>query len=208
MTTTSGRSAGTGSRRILVGLCVAFGLVLAACSSGPPAKSANHKSHATTTTSPPATTLPGAAAAPCAGSALKGSEAAFNAAGVGGHAATVVVALTNKGAIACTLSGYPKLQLLDAAGKNLPTTLQQGGSGIESSLSVQTATLAANGGQASFQLYWVPTPSASEPTCTPAPKMTVSVPGSKTTISMTAEISACGGIVETSPFQPGVITVP
>jgi hypothetical protein len=123
-------------------------------------------------------------------------------------AATVVVVLTNTSKAACSLSGYPGLQLLDAKGKDLPTTVQKGGTGIPTTLTVQAANLAAQGGQGSFFLYWSPVATTSAPTCPLAPKMTVSVPGSAKAVSMTAEINACGGIIQASPFEPGVISVP
>jgi hypothetical protein len=193
----------------LVGLLLALGLCLAACSSGPPAKKAAVKHGTTTTTTAPvpvsttSSTVPGTPAPPCQGSALAGTEVSFGTAK--GEAATVIVALTNTTKAACSLTGYPKLQLLDAKGNTLATTVQNGGSGIPTTLTANTANLGGKGGQASFMLYWSPVPTQSDPTCPLAPKMTVSVPGSSKTVSMAAEINACGGIIQASPFQLGVI---
>lgn len=200
-------------RASLIALGAIPALVLAGCSSSPMpgkrhANTSHTQSHAKTTTpttqaaTTTSTTAAGAPAPPCSGSNLKGSEATFAAAA--GGAAKVVVALTNSSKTACSLTGYPKLQLLDAKGNDLPTTVDDGGSGIPSSDTVVTANLAAKGGQASFLLYWVASPSSSEPTCTMAPEMKVTVPGSTKTITMPAEINACGGIVQTSPFEPGI----
>jgi hypothetical protein len=206
-----------GSRRAFLGLCVASGLVLAACSGGTPSAShhATHKKTAktTTTTALPApttttSTTPGASvplAAPCGASVLKGVQAAFgNAAG---GAATTAVALTNTSKSTCSLTGYPRLQLISPKGANLPSNVEQGGTGIPTSLGTSGVNLAASGGVASFMLYWVATPSSSEPTCPLATEMKVSVPGSAKPVTMKAEINACGGIVQESAFQAGIVTL-
>jgi len=191
---------------MVLGVMIASSLVLAACSSGPKAAIKQPAARSTTTTTTTTTTAPsgsttttaaGASAAPCTGSALKGTEPSFGAAA--GGAADVSVALTNRSSSACSLNGYPQLQLVSSKGQDLTTTVENGGSGIPSKFSLGTVNLAASGGQASFMLYWVATPSSSEPDCTLAPKKA---------ISMAAEINACGGIIEASPFQPGVLQVP
>jgi Protein of unknown function (DUF4232) len=198
--------------RRLLWLIPAAAVVLASCSSAPAkARHPHAKPKATTTTLPAttttapntSTTAPGVAAPPCTISALSAKEVASGA-GANGDA-TTVVALTNVSKAACSLSGYPQLQLLDTTGANIPTTVQKSGPGIPSSLTVQSVNLVARGGQASFLLYWVALPSKTEPTCTIAPKVKVSVPGSSKTLTMTAEIEACGGIVAASPFQPGIV---
>jgi len=206
-----------GSARALLGLFVASGLVLAACSGATPSAS-RHTTHQrtakTTTTTAPApstttSTTPGASvplASPCGGSVLKGAQVSAGAAT--GGAATTVVALTNTSKNPCSLDGYPRLQLISEKGADLPTTVEHGGTGIPTSLGVQGVNLAARGGQASFMLYWVATPSSSHATCPQATKMTVSVPGSSTSFTMTAEINACGGIVQASPFQVGLVKLP
>jgi Protein of unknown function (DUF4232) len=197
--------------RWFLGLLAVSGIVLASCSSGTPSASRTHKHGKTTTTTTTSTTAPsatsstvaGAAAPPCGISSLKGTQAAGGAAA--GGAATLVIVLSNSSKAPCSLTGYPGIQLLAANGSDISTTLQQGGSGIPSTYSPAPVNLAADGGQASFLLYWVALPSKSEPTCTLAPKMQVSVPGSAKAFTMTAEIGACGGIVQASPFQPGVV---
>jgi hypothetical protein len=196
--------------RWFLGLLAVSGIVLASCSSGTPSapRHKNGKATTTTTTSttaPPATssTVAGAPAPPCGISSLKGTQAAGGAAA--GGAATLVIVLSNSSKAPCSLTGYPGIQLLAQNGNDISTTLQQGGSGIPSTYSSAPVNLAANGGQASFLLYWVALPSKSEPTCTLAPKMQVSVPGSAKTFTMSAEIGACGGIVQASPFQPGIV---
>lgn len=208
-----------GSTRALLGLFVASGLVLAACS-GPTPSASRHLTHkktakTTTTLAPPTTTSTtstapsgpsGPLASPCSGSVLKGAQVSFAAAA--GGAANTVVALTNTSKNSCSLDGYPRLQLISGEGADLPTTVEHGGTGIPTSLGAQGVNLAARSGQASFMLYWVPTPSSSQPTCPQATKMTVSVPGSSTSFTMTAEINACGGILQASPFQVGLVKLP
>jgi hypothetical protein len=197
----------SGHRHALVALIALSGIVLASCSSSKPPV-AHHSGHSTTTTttttapSSTSSTVAGAAGPPCAISALSGTVAAFDAAS--GGAATAIVLLTNSSKKACSLSGYPGIQLLSQSG-NIATTVEQGGAGIPTTLTSQVVNLAAKGGQASFLLYWVAVPSSSEPTCTLAPKMKVSVPGSANTVTMTAEVGPFGGILEASPFQPGLL---
>jgi len=125
-----------------------------------------------------------------------------------GGAATTVVALTNSSKSACSLDGYPRLQLLSQTGADLPTTVDHGGSGIPTTLTAQPVNLSARGGQGSFMLYWVATPSNTQPTCPQGTKMTVSLPGSDKSFTMTAEINACGGIIQSSPFQTGIVKLP
>ena len=202
------------SARAFLGLLVASGLVLAACSGATPSAS-RHTTHkktakttttttlaASTTTSTTSTAPSGPLASPCSGSVLKGAQVSFGAAT--GGAATTVVALTNTSKSPCSLDGYPRLQLISEKGADLPTTVEHGGTGIPTSLGALGVNLAARGGQASFML----SPSSSQPTCPQATKMTVSVPGSSKSFTMTAEINACGGIVQASPFQAGLVKLP
>jgi Protein of unknown function (DUF4232) len=108
------------------------------------------------------------------------------------------------------LNGYADMQLISPKGDNLPTSVQQGGSGIPSSLSQQAAVnLAPSGGQASFMAYWVAVPSSSQPNCPVASSANITVPGSKVPVKVTkAEFNACGGVIQVSPFQPNVISLP
>jgi len=118
--------------------------------------------------------------------------------------ANVVYEVTNISKKACSLDGYPTIQLVGVDGTNLPTTEQHGGTGVPSTFTVQIANLVPRGGQASLYVSFQAVPSNSEPTCTIAPKMKVAVPGSTKTLTAPAEIQACGGIIEVSPFQPGL----
>jgi hypothetical protein len=204
-----GRWSGTRSRALL-GLMLASGLVLASCSSGPSATGGKKKHHTTpttaapvtTTSSPTATTVAGAPGPPCKPSALRVTQGGGGAAA--GGAATTVYVLTNVSKAACSLNGYPGIQLLAADGSNITTTLQEGGAGIPAKLTVQTVNLVRLGGQASFLVYFVAVPSKTEPTCTNAPKMQLSLPGSASQLTTAAEIQACGGIIQVSPFQAGL----
>ena len=193
---------------------LAFGLVLAACSSSPSAAPKQHRHHATTTTtaaktpkSTTSTTLgPPKQLGPCTVADLSAQEIAFSTNGPG--TATTEVLLTNTTANGiCTLVGYPSLQLIDGSGNNLPTTLEKGGSGIPISLTEKTVTLAPKTGQATVMLEWPNTPSGSQ-SCPLAPKMKLGVSGFAKTLTISAEINACGGVIESSPFQSGVLQLP
>jgi len=192
-----------------MGAVVVLGLVLAGCSNGgkllPP-----KKHHGTTTTTAPVTTtssatgttVAGPPGPPCDVSALEVTQGPSGAGANG--TANIVYEVTNISKKACSLDGYPTIQLVGTNGADLPTTEQHGGSGVPSSLTVQNANLVPRGGQASFFVSFQAVPSSSEPTCTIAPKMKLAVPGSAKTLTTPAEIQACGGIIQVSPFQPGL----
>ncbi|HLJ07084.1 MAG TPA: DUF4232 domain-containing protein, partial [Acidimicrobiia bacterium] len=191
-----------------------LGLLLAACSSSPSA-APKHGHHATTTTKPKnktprsttSTTLgPPKQLGPCTVADLSAQEIAFSTNGPGTATTEVLVTNTTANGI-CTLTGYPSLQLIDGSGNNLPTTLEKGGSGIPASLTVQNVTLDPRTGQATFMLEWPNMPSGSQ-SCPLAPKMKLGVSGFAKTLTMPAEINACGGVIESSPFQPGVLQLP
>jgi len=185
------------------------GLVLAGCSNGGkllPSK----KHHTTTTTTAPVTTtssatgttVAGPPGPPCGVSALEVTQGPSGAGANG--SANIVYEVTNISKAACSLDGYPTIQLVGVNGANLPTTEQHGGSGVPSTFTVQNVNLVRRGGQASFYVSFQAIPSNSEPTCTIAPKMKLAVPGSAKTVTVPAEIQACGGIIQVSPFQPGL----
>lgn len=134
-------------------------------------------------------------------------EIAFSTAGPGTATTEVLVTNTTTNGI-CTLVGYPSIQLIDGSGNKLPTTLQHGGSGIPSAFTpTQSVTLDPRTGQATFMLYWANMPSGNQ-SCPLAPKMKLGVSGFAKTLTIAAEINACGGVIESSPFQPGVLQLP
>ena len=191
-----------------IGVVVLAGLVLAGCANGGKLLAPKHH-HTTTTTAPvtttssaTGTTVAGPPGPPCGVSVLEVTQGPSGAGASG--SANIVYEVTNISRKACSLDGYPTIQLVGVDGANLPTTEQQGGSEVPSTFTVQTVNLVPRGGQASFYVSFQAVPSNSEPTCTIAPKMKLAVPGSAKTLTAPAEIQACGGIIEVSPFQPGL----
>jgi hypothetical protein len=82
-----------------------------------------------------------AVAPPCAARALVLRPGAFVVPMTGEHA--VMYALTNRGAVTCALSGYPKVVLYDAEGAALPFRYARGGGGYVTSRKPATVVLAA-----------------------------------------------------------------
>jgi len=120
---------------------VLVGTVLAACGGG--GKSVSSK--ATTTSSSSTSPTAGPGAPPCTTQQLSGS---FGTLGAGAGNRQVRVVLTNHGSAACSMIGYPGLQLLGAGNQPVPTTVVRDGPGSPSTVVV------APGGQASGSLHW------------------------------------------------------
>jgi hypothetical protein len=96
--------------KIAAMLCVVF--VAAGCGTTKTLTVTNTVTKTVTTTA--------AVTAPCTGSDLSGSfDEQQGSAGAG--QITYVLTLTNTSAAACSLPGFPQLQLLDASGNDLPT---------------------------------------------------------------------------------------
>ena len=142
-----------------------------------------------------------AAAKPCPAGVLSGSVA-----GSSGAAGTieVTIALRNTGTATCTLGGYPGLQLLDAAGVQLPTHVVRAGSYPFTDFAPSTVTLAA-GGTAYVNLGYSDVPSGSETSCPKAASLWVTPPGAYDHLTTTLALAPCaGGTVTVSPvFGPG-----
>jgi hypothetical protein len=77
---------------------------------------------------------------PCAARALVLRPGAFVVPMTGEHA--VMFALTNRGAVTCSLSGYPKVVLYDAEGAELPFRYARGGGAYVTSRKPVTVVLA------------------------------------------------------------------
>jgi hypothetical protein len=182
-------------------LVLVAGPALGACSapsSPAPATSAGGQGSSTTTTS---TTAAPTAAKPCPAGSLAGTVV-----GSSGAAGTieVTIALRNTSTAACTLAGYPGLQLLDASGAQLPTHVVRGGTYPFTGAAPSLVTMAP-GGPAYVNLGYSDVPSGSATSCPEAVSMWVTPPGAYDHLTVTVTLAPCaGGTVATSPaFGPG-----
>ena len=177
------------------------GSVLSACSSNSstptttsgaaPARSTTTTRPATTTTSPGASTTSTAATGParCATAALSGSVV-----GGSGAAGTIetTVALKNTASSACTLGGYPGMQMLAASGSPLPTVVVRKGNYPFTAMPVTTVTVGP-GQSAYFNIGYSDVPVGNETTCPTSTSVQVTPPNAFDHLVMPAALSPCGG---------------
>ena len=206
---TNGRRAATHLKTVRSGVAVVgVGVLIAACS------------HASTssTSLPPPTTVPAApttTAAPAsttttdagqvAGARCRSTVLSASIAGRSGGAGTLelVVDLTSKATVPCTLEGYPGLQMRDASGSALPTNVLRKGTYPFTSMNPTLVTLAP-GGSARFNVGYSDVPVANESSCPASATMDVTAPNAYHSVSLSATIAPCNhGTVVVSPvFAP------
>lgn len=195
-------------------------VLLASCSSGGGA-SANGSSsttstpaRATTTTTggpasststAPTTTTSGASttgAATCQPRQL--SAATGQPTGAAGTI-SLTISLTNTSSATCVLGGYPGMQLLDAQGNAIPTTVVRGQfrfpqtAANQSPSTVQLAPHAA----ATFSLAYEDVPVGAETSCPTSVQAEITPPNDVTYLVMPLAITPCNnGTVHVSPVYP------
>ncbi len=197
-----------GSRNIrLIGLAAAValgGAALGACSSdssSPSTTGAPTTGSSPSTTTPPATspsssTSTTAGTAQCATGVLSGSVV-----GSSGAAGTIetTMALKNTASAPCVLSGYPGLQMLDAGGGAIPTTVVRQGS--YSFTAMPPTSVALGSGQALyFNIGYSDVPSGSETSCASAASLEITPPNAIDHLTIAATLAPCGaGTLVVSP---------
>ncbi|MBU1345617.1 MAG: DUF4232 domain-containing protein [Alphaproteobacteria bacterium] len=137
------------------------------------------------------------AATPCRAAQLRLTSETGDA-GAGGR--TNVFAVTNTGAAACSVSGYPSVSLLDAQGRGLTA--------IRSEQNPQTA-IPVNipvGGKGYFDIHWmvVPNEGAGERVCPSAARVRVLIPGDTAALGVPLTFTPCGGRIRVNPFRSSV----
>lgn len=111
----------------------------------------------------------------------------------------VEVAFHNHGSSACSLSGYPGVQLLDAQGHAATTHLQQAISAYTyKNQKVQTVSL-ASGALAYFKLEWE---DMSVEGCVSSSSADITPPGGSSALTLGLQDTACNGSLTTSPVEP------
>jgi hypothetical protein len=192
------------------GLGVALGatvILLASCGSGSSSTTAGGKTGGSSSTgssstgsSATASTAPAPSGpANCQTGQLQASRLATAAA-----AGNIVVTygLHNVSDRACTLFGYPGLQMTDASGHALPTQVSHGGSytfGAETPAPVLLSTQA----EASFYLGYSDVASGSGMSCPQSARLEITPPNETGAITITDQIAPCGGAVTVSPVHAG-----
>jgi Protein of unknown function (DUF4232) len=112
-----------------------------------------------------------------------------------------VLVLTNVLAPACSIRGYPGIQLIDARGRPISTHPRHGGSYTFPARPVRTVVLAP-GASASFALGG-PDMGANGRACPSAAAMQIIPPNTSQQIAVAAGVPACGGRVDVSVVVPG-----
>lgn len=217
------RRADGSSRRLgVLALVVVGGVVLAACSSGATSASSTsttiHRSTTTlaptTTTAPVTTTSPhGPTTTTDANSAAVptclASQLSIEPHQGGGAAGTIslTVSMRNTSATACTLQGYPGMQLLNSQGATVPTNVVRGSfTGNAPAAASQPPSLItlAPGFSATFWLQYEDVPVGNETTCPASSKAQITPPNDTAPALVPLNISPCnGGTVHVSPIYAG-----
>jgi hypothetical protein len=140
----------------------------------------------------------GRALAACSGSHLTGRVA-----GSSGAAGTISMAirLRNVSNRACTMTGYPRLRILDGTTR-LPTRVTHGGLSFLNR--PVTRVRVAPGGVATILVAYEDVPVGNETTCPSGTALLVRPPGSLSAVRVRATTTACGrGHLWTSPVLAG-----
>ncbi|HAM00642.1 MAG TPA: hypothetical protein DCQ30_00200 [Acidimicrobiaceae bacterium] len=176
-------------------------LAMAACGAGPSAPGHGGEG---STAAPPTTSVP-APSAHCLATGLSGSvEGTQGAAGT----IEITVQLRNVGTASCTIEGYPGLQLVDAGGTELRTSVIRGGSYRFTDLAAAPVTLPAQA-LAYVNVAYSDVPSG-QGACEAAAALWVTPPDDVDHVVVTARSTVCGGTLTVSPFfgagSPGTQT--
>ncbi|MGP8249375.1 MAG: DUF4232 domain-containing protein [Candidatus Dormibacteria bacterium] len=197
------RTGRTGIQTLLAASLV-LALGLAGCGTTP---KPDHKSHPSPSPSPSASpsSTPTASAPPTPAPVC---QAAAIAAGLGesnsaaGHQAWTVI-LTNDSGVACSLNGFPKLQLLNGS-TDVSTTQAEGNPPGGAPISDTPALVdIAPDTAGSFVVQWLDVPTGSQQ-CNSAYELGITLPGGggEVTAAM-GQIMPCGGDLYVSPVRAG-----
>jgi hypothetical protein len=100
--------------------------------------------------------------------------------------------LTNNLDVDCTFFGYPGAQLLDEASNPMPTTVVRDGGFFANNPPPATFDVPAHTA-AMFQIHWEQVPVGDETTCSLASSIAITPPDEYVSLSVPAQIRACGG---------------
>jgi hypothetical protein len=119
--------------------------------------------------------------------------------GIDGAAGTIHGAwvFTNRSGSACTLDGYPDLQLYGRGGRPLPTTVKKDLPPNPTKVSL------APDDSATFFSRYTDVPSGSEH-CRTSAVVEITAPNADAGLFIPAQLQACGGVVHVSAVEAGV----
>jgi len=198
-----------GTQTLLL-LGVGLAIALSGCATTAPHHHSTHPSP-TPSISPRATPTASPRTTPTATATVSVApvcQAASIAAGMGpsnnaaGHQASTVV-LTNDSSAACSLKGFPTLQLLNA-GVNLTTNQTDGISpaGAPENLTPTLVTIAPDSA-ASFVVQWLDVPTGAQQ-CAVAWELGIHLPGGGGAVTAAVDgIMPCGGDLYVAPIRAG-----
>jgi hypothetical protein len=104
---------------------------------------------------------------------------------------------TNRSDTACTLNGYPDLQLYGRGGRPLPTTTKKDLSPGPSQVSL------APDHSATFLSRYTDVPTGSQH-CRPSAVLEIMAPNAADGLFIRAQLQACGGVIHVSAVEAGV----
>ncbi|HUB76430.1 MAG TPA: DUF4232 domain-containing protein [Solirubrobacteraceae bacterium] len=105
----------------------------------------------------------------------------------------VVVHFHDRSGSACTLEGYPGMQMLNAAGGKLATEVHRGASVTVPSIPVRQVTLDANGGEASFDMGYADATGFGNEHCPTSSRVEITAPNDYRTLTISWAIQPYGG---------------
>lgn len=151
---------------------------------------------------PGAAAAPGPTAPPCKGPQLKLTSEGGDA-GAGNRVSAFAV--SNLGAQACSLTGYPAVVLQDRQGRELTAIRaeQNPGNYFRTSPNPTPVVLVPQA-KAFFDLAWTVVPDASQGqgACPSAVRIRMTAPGDTSSVSLDQSLTPCGGRIRVSPFRP------
>jgi hypothetical protein len=192
------------NRSILGGVAVLVSAVLlCGCATEHRSKTATTGSSTTTSDAIPSTTTSSAVeAAACSSSQLK---VEIGRTGTAAGSIEAVVSFENTSSAACTLDGYPNVQMVGSAGQSIATEVTHGISYTVPSVPVQVVTLAP-GAQASFDLGFSDSTRYGTASCPTSTRVEITPPDSSQSITVAWQIAPYGGAT-IAQLQCGQITV-
>lgn len=179
---------------------LAVALAAAGCSS----PSSPGRSTSTTAAAPTVPAPSSSSTSTAAGTGLSHCQPADLAGAVlgsQGAAGTIelTISLRNATAAACALEGYPGMQLIDAAGTQLPTHVVPGGTLSFDNFPKAPVTIGP-GQSAYFNVGYSDVPAGGETTCPTSASLWVTPPDDVEHLVVAARLTVCnGGTLTTSP---------
>lgn len=164
-----------------------------------PAPTGGPDTPATTEGKPTPSTTAGKPGGPCKAADLTAVPASST---VRGASQVAVVAFDNTGGRQCTITGYVEVTLLGPGGEKLTATVNHGGDGIPAEVMGETTVTVEPGAKASMVMAWNPITGS----CLDVRSFDLTLPGDTKAVNLKSSVSVCGGAINISPVQPGLVS--